>query len=46
MGAVRGWGAYGAQGCRRPLTYDFMKNVVEGLGRKVRTKQGPTSTFQ
>lgn len=23
------------QGCKRPLTYDFMRNVVESLGRKV-----------
>jgi hypothetical protein len=23
------------QGCKRPLTYDFLRNVVESLGRKV-----------
>lgn len=27
----------GLQGCKRPLTYDFMKNAAEALGRKVET---------
>lgn len=32
--AFRGW-KWQNQGCRRPLTYDFLASVVEALGRKV-----------
>lgn len=32
--ALRGF-KWQIQGCRRPLTYDFLTNVVEALGRKV-----------
>lgn len=32
--AHRGW-KWQNQGCRRPLTYDFLTSVVEALGRKV-----------
>lgn len=32
--AFSGW-KWHQQGCKRPLTYDFMRNVVESLGRKV-----------
>jgi bifunctional DNase/RNase len=32
--AFSGW-KWHQQGCKRPLTYDFLRNVVESLGRKV-----------
>jgi bifunctional DNase/RNase len=32
--AFSGW-KWHQQGCKRPLTYDFMRSVVEALGRKV-----------
>lgn len=32
------------QGCKRPLTYDFLRNVVESLGRKVGSDSGMLQT--
>jgi hypothetical protein len=33
------------QGCKRPLTYDFLRNVVESLGRKVGSETAMLQTW-